>query len=365
MKVLLSETWSSHIYAEAFYRRFQALGVDVHGFKEGAFYGSRDVPWPARLPMALLRRAEARYRVGPALGALNDALVRKVRSVRPDAVFLFRGDSVVPETVRRIKALGVHVLGWNNDDPFSTRARWYVWRHFVRSIPLYDRLWAYRQANVRSFVERGCRRAGLLRSFYLEEWNHPVEDTSASPFRAQVSFIGHWEDDGRDRFVEALLDEPSLDFKLWGTLWERSVHRRRLRRRYGAIRPLYLQDYNLAINSAGISLVFLSKLNNDTYTRRCFEIPVTGTMMLSEHTDDLASLFREGEEAEFFRSPPEMMDKIRFYLAHDEARRKIGQAGRRRVLRDGHEAMDRARTVLDTLRADLGRATGEPRATPR
>jgi len=98
--------------------------------------------------------------------------------------------------------------------------------------------------------------------------------------------------------------------------------------------------------------VFLSRLNHDTYTRRCFEIPATGTLMLSEYTPDLATLFEEGVEAEFFRGPQELLDKVRFYMRHEEARRRIGQAGRARLLKDGHEALDRARQVLDAMRED-------------
>ena len=102
-----------------------------------------------------------------------------------------------------------------------------------------------------------------------------------------------------------------------------------------------------------IALVFLSRLNHDTYTRRCFEIPITGTLMLSEYTPDLASLFEEGVEAEFFRGPEELLDKVRFYVRNDEARRRVGLAGRARILRDGHEALDRAKQVLGAMRADL------------
>jgi spore maturation protein CgeB len=361
LRILLSETWSSHIYAEPFYDRFKELGVDVHGFKEGAFFRVDNVRWPVRAPVALLRRAEARYRLGPSFRAMNIALAREAKALRVDAVFVFRGDSILPDTIADLKAMGVHVLGWNNDDPFSHRAPRHRWRHFLRSIPLYDRLWAYREANATEYRARGCRRSGLLRSFYLRDLNYPIDDVRSSPYRAQVSFIGHWEDDGRDTFVEALLNQPNLDFRLWGTLWERSRLRRRLQRNFGTIQPVYREDYNLAINSAQIALAFLSKLNNDTYTRRCFEIPVTGTMMLSEYTPDLATLFKEGEEAEFFRDTEELVDKVRYYVRDEHSRLTIGAAGRRRVLREGHEALDRAKLVLETMRGDieqLGKGTG-------
>jgi spore maturation protein CgeB len=152
--------------------------------------------------------------------------------------------------------------------------------------------------------------------------------------------------------VAALLHEPALDFKLWGTLWERSRFAGELAKRFGPIRPVLREDYNRAINGAGIALAFLSRLNRDTYTRRCFEIPITGALLLSQYSADLATLFEEGVEAEFFRSQDELLDKVRFYSRNDEARRKIGLAGRARVLRDGHEALDRAKQVLAAIEQD-------------
>ena len=353
MKVLLSEEWHSHIYAEPFLQRFRELGIEAHAFKEVQYFGGNDREHSRSRAGSLVGRVQRKLNHGPAFSRLNADLLHRAQALKVDAVFLFRGNNISPETLQELRSRGVTILGWNNDVPFSQHASKGFWRRFIQGIPQYDYLWGYRSANVEEYRRRGCLRVGLLRSFYLRELNFPVPDAQSARFRSQVSFIGHWEDDGRDAWVEALLREPALDFKLWGTLWDRSHLHRALKRRFGPIRPLYKHDYNLAINGTDIALAFLSKINNDTYTRRCFEIPITGTMMLSEFTPDLASLFHEGEEAEFFRSTDELLDKVRFYTRNVELRRKIGQAGRERVLRDGHEAIDRARMVIGVLNQDL------------
>ncbi len=350
MKILLSEDWASHIYAEPFFQRFKELGVEAHAFKEIEFFREAGASGPAR---SLLGKAQHRLGLGPAVRRLNTALLAQVDRFQPDAVFLFRGVYVLPDTLRAIQRRGIHVMGWQNDNPFGPGQPAFVWRHFVRSIPLYDRLWAYRPSNVEDFRKRGCRRVGLLRSFYMREHNFPLADVSGSKYRADVSFVGHWEPDGREQAIARLLEAPEIDFRLWGTLWERSPIRRELWKRFGEIRPAYFADYNLALNSTKIALVFLSRLNDDSYTRRCFEIPAAGTFMLSQYTPDLATLFAEGVEAEYFRDPGELLDKVRFYLRDEEARKRIARAGRERLLRDGHEAMDRARLVLATLESDL------------
>jgi hypothetical protein len=354
MKWLLAEDWTTHIYAEPFFRRLAELGEEVHAFKEYCFYqapleeGVR-ATWGRRWV-----RAQHRLRLGPRILRLNLALMRMVENLRPDVLFLFRGDQVWPSTLAAIKQRGVYVVVWHNDNPFSPAFPWYVWRHFRRSIPIYDRLYAYRESNINDFARAGCRRTGQLRSFYLRELNCPIPSTPPPEYISAVSFCGHWEGDGRDDYIAALLDAQDVDFRLWGTLWERSPLFPRIEQRFGRIGPLIKEAYNFALNGAKIALAFLSGLNRDTYTRRCFEIPATGTFMLAQYTPDLASMFAEGLEAEYFRTPAEMMSKIRYYLGNESARTRIAAAGRARLLSDGHEALDRARRVRDDVLRDLG-----------
>jgi spore maturation protein CgeB len=357
MHFLLSEFWHSHIYAQPFFDRLSELGHRVSRFEERRFFDSHGFFGE------LSARAQNRFRLGPGVSRLNSHLLRAVVEERPDVLFLFRGTHVWAETLEDIRKRGVYIIGWNNDDPFSEQYPRYFWRHFRQSIPLYDHLFAYRSHNVDDFRAAGCKRVDLLRSFYLRELNHPVDPRDSRPYQCDVSFTGHWEADGRERYLEALLSEERLELRLWGTLWERSAIWPALRRRFATVRPVLKREYNLALNGSKICLVFLSHLNRDTYARRSFEIPAAGSMMLSEYTDDLASLYVEGKEIEFFRSPRELLEKARFYAREDEARRRIAAAGRARLLRDGHEALDRSRQVADAVAFDLSGASYAPHAT--
>ncbi len=295
-------------------------------------------------------RVQEKFRCGPRVVLLNSALLRAVERLGPDVVVLFRGAQIFSETIAEIRRRNVLVAGYNNDDPLSPRYPQYVWRHFVASIPSFDHLFAYRDRNIAGFRQLGARSISLLRSFYLREENFPIRNAGCE---ADVSFIGHWEDDGRTACVEAILAQPQIRFRLWGTRWHLAPNAFDLDKRLGPIRPLGGPEYNLAINRSKISLVFLSSLNNDSYTRRCFEIPAAGGFMLAPYTEDLTSMFREGIEAEYFRSPDEMLDKIRFYLRNGDERENIARAGRERLLRGGHEALDRARQMRDEIRRHL------------
>lgn len=350
LRMTIVEDWRTDIYAEPFRQHFLELGCQVDAFKTGAYFDARSY---SRL-RAFATRLQEHFRVGPAVARLNAELIAHVEREQPDVVFVVRGEQVHASTVTRLRRLGATIITWQNDDPLSRRHRPYTWRHVRRALPHYDHVFAYRQSNVDQFRAMGCSSVSMLRSFYRREVNHVADASTRPDLASDVTFIGHWEDDGRSDYVDALLDVP-VRFRLWGTFWECAANATRIAGRLGTVLPLRGSEYNLALNATKVALVFLSKLNNDTYTRRCFEITAAGAFMLSEYTDDLASFFRPGLEADYFRSPEEMLDKILFYVRHDSKRLAIARAGHARLLASGHEARDRAVSVLETARELLHR----------
>ena len=90
-------------------------------------------------------------------------------------------------------------------------------------------------------------------------------------------------------------------------------------------------------------------MNRDTYTRRCFEIPASGTLLLAERTPDLETLFTEGVEAVFFDSEEDLINKVESLLLDPSVIERISQAGLARVERDKHDVVSRAELLLSWI----------------
>jgi len=333
VRLLIVGDGQSLIHERAFHAAAIAQGIDASLFT-----------WRQFFSRSLVSRAQEKVLVGPIIGRINRELIRAAEQFEPDLSFLYRGTLVLPATLERLRGLGVTLFGYSNDDPFSPYQR-REHRHFFSGIERYHHLFAYRLKNLRDYAAIGVENVSLLRSYFIESLNYPIENLQDSPYRCDVLFAGHFEPDGRDEMLAAILS-AHVDLKVVGPEWHRAP-------RYAALKSVLGpaprgEAYNLALNSAAIALVFLSRINNDTYTRRCFEIPAAATFMLAQHSDDLAELFTEGREAEYFRSSAELVEKIRYYLAHPDEREQIAAAGRARLLRDGHEVGDRLRQVMQT-----------------
>ena len=61
------------------------------------------------------------------------------------------------------------------------------------------------------------------------------------------------------------------------------------------------------------------------------------------------TLFKEDDEACFFSSSKELVEKAEWLLENDDCRERIAKAGCRRVWSDLHDVESRAKQFLDVL----------------
>jgi hypothetical protein len=89
-----------------------------------------------------------------------------------------------------------------------------------------------------------------------------------------------------------------------------------------------LEDYVRA------QIVLNCSLNGDT-NRRVFEVLMAGGFLLTDRLSPqtgIQHLFREGEHLECYGSLPELVEKVKFYLAHPEKAEQIAIAGQQQLL---------------------------------
>jgi len=350
LKIVVAGDWHSELHEEAVYKAFVTLGHETFRFSWHQYFKSVGSGFTYTMS-GVVGRIQNKLIAGPLIPRLNADFLEMVFRVRPDAIFVYRGTHIMGDSLRKIKdALPATVLvGYNNDDPFSKAHSRLLWRHFRDAIPRYDLMLAYRLQNIDDFRKAGAQQVELVRSWFIPERNRPVDLTpeERERFGCDVVFVGHYEADGRVEILEAIVAD-GYKLRLFGPGydWDPVLKKSKILHSLVPIQLVWGDQYNKALCGAKVALSFLSKLNRDTYTRRCFEIPATGTLLMSEYTEDLSSLFVEDIEAVFFKSKSEFIDKLRRYLADDPLRDRVAKAGYERVLKDHHDVVSRMRQVL-------------------
>jgi spore maturation protein CgeB len=344
MKILVVGDGHSVIHEVAVVEAFKKLGHQVEAFYWQTYFNSKN-------PLVCLwQRVQNKFIIGPTLDRLNAELINAAVQFNPKLIFIYRGTHITPQTITEIKQRlpDCVVYGYNNDDPFADGHSPWLWRHFLKSVPKYDLVLAYRKHNIDEYLAIGAQRVELLRSWFISERNFPVKLTEIEKeqYECDVVFIGHYEDDGRLAFLEEIVRQ-GYHLRVFGPEWDKVKLSPAGLGSMLPIKALRGAQYNSALNASKIALCFLSKHNRDTYTRRCFEIPAAKTMLLAEYSEDLASLYNEGIDVDFFRNSGELIEKIGMYLSDDTLRNNVASSGYRRVQIDKHDVVSRMRQVIE------------------
>lgn len=348
MKIMIVGAWAWPQYEEAFAQGLRDSGIEVSSLSVLHFFNCLFGRIQQTIPV-----------IGPALLRLNRAVVDSVKEKQPDLVLFWRPTHIRPQTLRQLASVGVQTASYNNDDPFGPQAHgkvpWhhhFLWHWYIKCLPLFNYNFFYRKINCAEAKAVGAKHAEVLLPYFLPWQDGPVQLSTAERqrYETDVVFVGHYEPDGREKSILALVN-AGIRVKVWGgRYWSRPI----LGDLYDGLSPIVPaegDEYGKALCGAKICLCFLSKLNRDTYTRRCFEIPACGKVMLAERTDDLMHFFKEDEEACFFSSPKELVGKAQWLINNPDIRERIAQAGMRRVWADGHDVASRAKFLLSRVKA--------------
>ena len=277
--------------------------------------------------------------------AYNRTLLQKAKEFRPDVVLVTKGAYINPRTLARIKKeTGAFLVNYATDDPFNPRVST---RDLVKAIPLYDLYACTKRAIMKDVQRAGCQNVAFVHFGYEPTLHFPEQPTTPEEierFSSDVVFIGGADKD-RVPYFEALAKIPGLELRLYGGYWNRYPSLKQYYRGFALGR-----DYRLALGGAKIAVCLVRRANRDGHCMRTFEIPACGAFMLAERTEEHLELFEEDKEAAYFESPEELVDKVQYYLQHEEERRRITEAGYRRVMERRHTYKDRLVEILNLVK---------------
>jgi spore maturation protein CgeB len=294
--------------------------------------------WLRMIRKALTRSFEREF---------NLQILRDLKSFNPDVMVVYKGESVMPGTLKVARAAGVYCVNIYPDVSIFTHGPW-----LPKTLPLYDH-----HFTTKSFGPHDLKlHLGLTNVTVLPHGSDPgvhcplPEGASApSALKADVSFIGTWSPKKEAMIDTVIRKYPGIDLKIWGSQWGSAQSA--AVREHAMGMDIMGNVYAVAIQGSTINLAILSEARvgssaGDQTTSRTFNIPSSGGFMLHERTDELLTHFTEGEEVACFSSSEELAEKIGYYLAHGEERERIRLGGHKRCLAE-HSIDHRARGVLE------------------
>jgi hypothetical protein len=305
---------------------------------------------------ALLQKIAMRLAAGPSVSRLNRDLLEMAGREQPDVVWADKLLGMRPETLQALRRMRIATVSYMIDNPFGRRGD-PGWRLYMQDIPFYDLHVVQRDANIADYRSRGAREVIKIQTAY-EPTIHfppPVGWSDAQRGR-EVSFIGT-PYDRRAEFLTRLWREFELPVVVSGGLiWRKHLTAEAYSAMYRGHGELFRDEYREGIWRSKINLSFLTHSNHDEFAHKSFEIAACGGFLLAERSDGHVQRFVEDEEAVFFSSIEECVQKIRRYLPDEAARTKIAAAGRARAERCGYHndrqmglIVERVTLIVETM----------------
>jgi spore maturation protein CgeB len=270
---------------------------------------------------------------------------RYIETEKPTAILVigFFYKYLSPSFLRELKERYKIKLFLYDTDSCNLYAKRREFIYFLDSeLPVYDEIFSFSKVTTRFFKETKRLNASFL-PFGANKSIFPIENK----WLHDVIFVGSC-DLRRIFLLENIKDKVNI----YGDRWSRNY-------------PLISDELKTKIidkgvwgaellNLLGSSKIVLNITRSHFYgaetgiNLRIFEALANGCFLLTDYSDEVAEIFKIGEEIEVFRTTAELVYKVNYYLENPIARQEIAKKGHEKYLAE-HTWKARANQLVNKL----------------
>ena len=289
------------------------------------------------------------YRTGLSgiLPAINKELLNTLSTEPWDAVFVFKGMEILPQTLAAIRKLSIKLINFNPDSPFIFSGKGSGNDNITDSIRLYDLYLSYDHSVVeRLQKEYGIRSALLPFGFELEQETY--NDCLAVEEIVGACFVGN-PDRQRARFILQLAKE-GIAMDVYGNEWDRFVSHRNVK----VHSIVYHEEFWKILRCYRVQLNLMRPHNPHSHNMRTFEIPAVGGIQVAPNTRDHALFFESEKEIFLFNEVGDCVTQIGKLLKMSKtSASEIRMAARSRSIISDYSYRNRSKQVIDEIHSLL------------
>ncbi|MFM7165640.1 MAG: glycosyltransferase [Planctomycetaceae bacterium] len=298
-----------------------------------------DTDLPFRSAARVWRSLAFRYRLGPAVQAMNRYVAQQLPAGQYDLIWVDKGVCLSSTTIRRLRACSHRLVYYTPDTSFLHNRS----RFFYQTAALYDLVVTTKSLEVEQFGRLiGADRLLLTTQSYDSRLHYPR--VSFAQKRPEAVFVGLCEPD-RETCVQALL-QAGVPVRLGGVGWDFFLQRNQRNPLLTfAGRSVFGEDYASTLSAASIGLGLLTKRFPELHTTRTFEIPACGTVLATESTSETARFFN-ASQALFFSDYSQLARRVIELLHNPATLQQLSAAGQTAVAAGGYDNDSMVRRVL-------------------
>ena len=296
----------------------------------------------------LALRLAARALRGQAIDAYNRAILSAADAVRPRAFLTVKGSNIGTHTLDRLRHRGVvsvnYYPDYHFDHPGLDPATFPLYDHFVTTK-------SFQVEHLRSLP--GARQVHFLHHGYCSMVHHPrLATIDEESYIADVLYVGNYTS-YKERWIAAVAQQlPDVRLMVVGNGWQEAASR---------VAPQAVVSSGHILGDSYARLLQRARINlavhsgpeqrhgwEDLVSTRTFEIPACRGFMLHIDNAEVRNLFEPGTEIDVFATPEQLAERITYYLARPELRRKMIERAAQRCV-PAHSYDERARAIIAAI----------------
>jgi spore maturation protein CgeB len=254
---------------------------------------------------------------------------------RPVLAITTKADGMTTDMIQEIRSHGIPFVMWH-PDPIPPD------EHMITIGRPSDFFFTMTQGRIPEYKAAGIEKVAWLSQAFAPSFYPitPLTPEDMAHYGSQVAFVGNLGTLPQYVARRQMLDEvinTGFQLKWWGPRPSRKLKDlpflfSRVCRSYGG-EFVYHETFSKVARACKI---FLS-LDSYPDVRLSMSVRIyiavgCGAFYLCRHVEGIEEVLVPGKEIEVFHDHNEMTDKIRYYLTHEDDRRRIARAGRQRVL---------------------------------
>lgn len=246
---------------------------------------------------------------------INNKIISICKEYKPDIILTAKGEKLSENLMKSIK----HSENITVDLFPDYLNHWPT----IKEISLYyDYFFTFDKATIKKLQHLGRKNIRFLPQATEPEWGIRMNKVY------DVSFIGTYNP-WREEYLSVL---KRFNLNIWGDKrWYRSALVNCTRGGRVSLKEMKKIIKQTKIN---LNIFFDNKTIIEGVSLRPYEITGSGGFLLSQFVKGYKDIFIEDREMVSFKSPKEMVEKVRFYLNDDKNREMIAEQGYRRTLQE-------------------------------
>jgi len=253
-------------------------------------------------------------------------LAKQIAYYKPDVVLVIPFEIVNHYFFSKLKKIfNFKLVGFSEATPFISR-------NYISSYDFVFSPFMPRVFKLRAFGVKAEYLPLAFEPIVLEKLKEETQIFGADKKIYDIVFVGSLHQVHRSRipFLKKISDVFKSNFHIW-TQSHYSLPSELRENFRGAVFNI---DYYYVLSRSKIVLNHHGSILPWAHNLRLFETTGVGSFLLTDNLPGIDELFEVGKEVETYNNADDCIDKIKYYLSHDEEREEIAKEGQKRVLRE-------------------------------